>query len=172
MTFGIFPISQYTWLFIMSINPIIFKLFKPKHFILFFLGFAASFINARAILPFMLLICLELDFDKLTDKDRKIMILFLFLQLFILFAFGSAWHDWNHKNNLHDRFVRFMGILAFHADFRNVWRGFQPANPYRGHGFVLRHKPNNTHKVLKFMLEMKSWQIRARWFIPLHLHQL
>lgn len=87
---GIFPISQYTWLFIMSINPMIFKLFRPRHFILFGIGFIGSFINHRAILPVMLLICLDLDFDKLTDKDRKIMILFLFLQLFILFAFGSA----------------------------------------------------------------------------------
>jgi len=89
-TAGILPISQYTWLFIMSINPMVFKLFKPHHFVLFFMGFAGSFINHRAILPFMLLICLDLDFDKLTDKDRKIMILFLFIQLFILFAFGSA----------------------------------------------------------------------------------
>ena len=87
---GILPVSQYTWLFIMSINPLIFKLFKPKHFVIFLLGFAASFINARAILPFMLLICLDLDFSKLTENDKKTMILFLFLQLFILFAFGSA----------------------------------------------------------------------------------
>ena len=89
-TGGIFPISQYTWLLIMSINPIIFKLFKPYHFVLFFVGFVGSFINHRAIMPIMLLICLDLDFAKLTERDKKIMILFLFLQLFVFFAFGSA----------------------------------------------------------------------------------
>jgi hypothetical protein len=90
MEAGLLPISQYSWLFIMALNPLIFKLFKPYHFALFFAGLAASFFNTRAIMPFMLLICLDLDFAKLTEKDRKLMILFMFLQLFILFAFGSA----------------------------------------------------------------------------------
>jgi hypothetical protein len=74
----------------MALNPLIFKLFKWQHFVLFFIGFAASFINARAILPFMLVCLLDLDYSKLEKKDKTAMLIFTFLAIFIMLAFGSA----------------------------------------------------------------------------------
>lgn len=92
MEAGIIPISQYTWLFILSINPIIFKFFKKEHFWVFGLGFLLSFVNARAILPFLLIILLDLDLTDFRKEDKIAMIVFTGLQLFVFFAFGSASH--------------------------------------------------------------------------------
>jgi len=85
---GIYPMSQYTYLFIMAINPLIFKLFKPKHYVLFFIGFLGSFVNSRAIMPFMLIALLDLDFSKLSPKDKKAMVIMAFFEVFLIIVFG------------------------------------------------------------------------------------
>lgn len=86
---GILPLSPYTYLFIISLNPIFYKLFKPKHWFLFAAGVLLSFLNHRAIIPFILLCCLDLDYSRLGDREKKLMLAFFALQLFILLAFGG-----------------------------------------------------------------------------------
>lgn len=86
---GIYPISQYSFIFIISLNPALYSLFKPKHWILFAGGVLLSFVNHRAILPFILLCILDLDYSALGKRERKIMLLFFVLQAFILLAFGG-----------------------------------------------------------------------------------
>ena len=85
---GFFPLSQYTFIFIMALNPYVFKLFKPYHYAIFALGVFLSLFNTRAILPFMLICLLDLDYSKLTKKEKAGMIFFNFLAVFIMLAFG------------------------------------------------------------------------------------
>lgn len=87
---GIFPLSQYTFLFIMSFNPPLFKLMKLRHFAFLGLGILGSLVNARAILPFMLLTILDLDYSRLEKKDMAMMLGFFALQVWLVLAFGSA----------------------------------------------------------------------------------
>lgn len=87
---GFFPISQYSYLFILSLNPVMFKMFKPKHWILFAVGVGLSFFNHRAIIPAMLLCCLDLDYSQLGKDEKRLMLLFFALQLFILMAFSGG----------------------------------------------------------------------------------
>ena len=89
---GLIPFSQYTFLFILSINPGIFRLFKQKHYALFAFGVAASVFQSRAILPVMLLIMLDLDYSHLDKKDKLAILAFFMLQVLILLTFGG-WHQ-------------------------------------------------------------------------------
>ena len=89
---GIYPLSQYTFLLILAINPALFRLFKPRHFFLIALGILGSFINARAMLPFMLLTILDLDYSKLEKKEMFLMLGFFVVQVWIVLSFGSAWY--------------------------------------------------------------------------------
>jgi len=79
--------SQYLYLFILQINPALFRLFRPQDYILFLLGCAFSLFNHRAIMPFMLLIVLGLDYSKLNKKMKQWILLFFALQVLILVSF-------------------------------------------------------------------------------------
>lgn len=84
---GIGCFSQYSFLFILQINPALFHLFERRHYALFLLGCAGSLFNTRAMLPFMLLILLDLDYSKMGKKEKLWVILFFALQVGILLSF-------------------------------------------------------------------------------------
>ena len=88
---GILPFSQYSLLFILSLNPGIFRFFRLRHFVFFATGSALSFLNHRAILPFMLIMILDLDFSKMDKRDRLAILFFFALQVLVLLTFGG-WH--------------------------------------------------------------------------------
>jgi len=83
-------ISQYLYLFILGTNPALFKLFKPKHYVIFTIGLTAALFNHRAILPFVLICLMDLDYSKLTSKTKKWLLFFFGLGLSIILVFG----DW------------------------------------------------------------------------------
>ena len=84
---GFARLSQYLYLFILQINPALFRLFRPRDYVLFLLGCAGGLINHRALLPFVLLIVLDLDYSKLDKKAKLWILLFFFLQVLILLSF-------------------------------------------------------------------------------------
>ena len=86
---GILRLSQYSYLYLLSVNPALFRLFKPKQYALFILGSLLSIFNHRAILPFLVLIVLELDYSKLDKRQKLYVLLFFGLQLLILLSFGE-----------------------------------------------------------------------------------
>lgn len=86
---GILRLSQYSFLFILSVNPALFRLFKTKQYILFTLGTLLSIINHRAILPFLVLIVLDLDLAKLDKRQKLYILLFFGFQLLVLLSLGS-----------------------------------------------------------------------------------
>lgn len=75
---GILQNGQYYYLFILSMNPALFRLFKKKHLALFIIGAMLSTFNHRAILPILLLIILDLDYSS-CDKALKQRMLFYFV---------------------------------------------------------------------------------------------
>lgn len=79
---GIGHISNYLFAFILTINPAIFRLFRPRNYILFFIGALISLINYRAMLPFYLLIIIDLDYSKLDADYLKTIARFAFLTFF------------------------------------------------------------------------------------------
>jgi hypothetical protein len=83
-------ISQYTYLLILSINPPLFKLFKPRHYVIFFLGLAGALFNHRALMPFMLLIILDLDYANLSTRIIRQLLLFFALGCAVITMFGGA----------------------------------------------------------------------------------
>lgn len=87
---GILPISQYTFLFVLAFNPPLFKLFEKRHFLFLAVGILLAFINHRAVMPFMLLILLDLDYSKLEKKDVMNIITFFALQVWVILTFGSV----------------------------------------------------------------------------------
>lgn len=86
---GILRLSQYSYLFLLSVNPALFRIFRAKHYLLFTLGSILAVFNHRAILPFLLLIVLDLDYSKLSKKQKLFVLLFFGLQLLILLSFGE-----------------------------------------------------------------------------------
>jgi hypothetical protein len=88
---GVTSFWQFATMYAPSINPIIFRLFQRRHYLLFLIGTVGAFFNARVILPFMLLIVLDLDYLKLTKKEKKWLLVFFILQVFI-FLFNSRWN--------------------------------------------------------------------------------
>jgi hypothetical protein len=89
-TTGFFGSTQYTYLFAMSFNPVMFKLFKLRHFAFIAVGIILSMFNHRAIFPFLLLALLDLDYTKLTPKDWEWAGGFFLLSSLILLVFGGA----------------------------------------------------------------------------------
>lgn len=83
-------LTQYTYLFILSINPAIFKLFRPRHYAMLGVGILVSLFNHRAILPFMLLICLDLDYANLNPKLVRWLLFFFTIGCAIISMFGGS----------------------------------------------------------------------------------
>lgn len=79
---GISRISNYLFAFILTINPAIFKLFRPRDYFIFGIGAILSVINYRAMMPFYLIILMDLDYSKLDDKWLKTITRFGLLTFF------------------------------------------------------------------------------------------
>lgn len=88
-TYGILHFSQYLFLFILSLNPAVFRLFKWHHYALFFVGVLASIFNHRAILPFLMLIVLDLDYDRMDNRTRFWIAVFFSLSILNIMVFGG-----------------------------------------------------------------------------------
>ena len=83
--------GQYLALFILSFNPFVFRLFERRHFVFLLVSVLLSFFSHRAVLPFMLLILLDLDYSKL-DRSLKQKMLYMFLfAVGIISIFGAGW---------------------------------------------------------------------------------
>lgn len=82
---------QFMFLYVLSINPFIFKLFELRHFILFGIGTVLSLFSHRAIIPFMLLILLDLDYSKMDKPMRQKMLLIFMVASAIFLLFGGSW---------------------------------------------------------------------------------
>src|ERR1035437_101157 len=82
---GITNQGAYLYMFLLSWNPGIFKAFKKQHYPFLLIGTLLSIFNHRAILPFLLLTMLDLDYSKM-DKEFFKTLLFFFFVAFILYG--------------------------------------------------------------------------------------
>jgi hypothetical protein len=82
---GIGNQGAYLFMFILTWNPAIFKAFKMRHYPFLFIGFLLSFFNHRAIIPFLLLTILDLDYSKIDKEFIKTMAFFFFIA-FLLYG--------------------------------------------------------------------------------------
>jgi len=90
LSFGILHQGQFLYLFILSINPGLIRLFNLKQFLFLLVGVGFSIFNHRAILPFMLLAILDLQ-TPLTKDIKQMMLLFFFIASGILLFFGRGY---------------------------------------------------------------------------------
>ena len=91
MTYGILNIGQYMYLFALSVNPYLFRLYSLRHYILFSIGMFFSIFNHRAILLFIMLNLLTCDYNKLDRTTKLKMFFFFLLAVSFVFVFG----DWS-----------------------------------------------------------------------------
>lgn len=54
------------WL--ITANPVLMMLFEKRHFVLFFFGVVASIFMRRVMMPVMLLILLDLDYERMNTE--------------------------------------------------------------------------------------------------------
>jgi hypothetical protein len=87
--FGVLSGGIYMFLFFLTINPAIFKIFRPHHYWIFAAGAVLSLLNHRAILPALLLIIIDADYSKITPELLKTMSHFFLLGLFIMAIFSG-----------------------------------------------------------------------------------
>jgi len=90
LTYGILHQGQYLYLFILSFNPEIFKLFELRHFVFLLIGVLLSAINARAVLPFLLIIFLDLDYSKMDKKLKRNIFIYFMVMVGIISIFGGV----------------------------------------------------------------------------------
>lgn len=88
---GILTINQFMYLTILSINPAIFKIFKTRNYFLFAIGIIASIFNSRAIMPILMLLCLDLDYSKLSPRIKIEMLGFFLFTFLLLSVFGGRY---------------------------------------------------------------------------------
>lgn len=84
---GILNLGAYLFLFVLALNPTIFKMFRLRTYGFLALGVLASVVNSRAIMPFMLLAILDLDYSRFDADLQKKMMLFFLLGFMILAVF-------------------------------------------------------------------------------------
>jgi len=87
--YGIAHQGQYLYLFILSFNPFTFKLFRPRDYAILAIGVLFSLINHRAVLPFLLLIVLDLDYLKLDKNLKRLIFSFFIVMVFLVMWFGG-----------------------------------------------------------------------------------
>lgn len=90
--FGILHRGQYFDLFVLSFNPAIFRLFELRHFAFLAVGILLSVFNHRAVLPFLLLILLDLDWSKCDKAMKRWIFLWFILGAGIVMLFGGGWN--------------------------------------------------------------------------------
>jgi hypothetical protein len=90
--YGITHAGQYLSLFVLSFNPSLFKMFKPRHFLFLIPGILLSVFNHRAILPFLVLIMLDMDYSKLDKGLKQQLFLFFCISVGILSCFGGNYY--------------------------------------------------------------------------------
>ena len=90
--YGIWPPSQYSYLFVMSLNPAFVRMMGPAQTLLLIMGILLSALNHRAILPFSLIILLTLDYSKLGKAEMRLGYIFFCLTLAIFVLFGGWYH--------------------------------------------------------------------------------
>lgn len=89
--YGFLGDAQYTLLFLLSFNPVIMlRLFGVRHWLFLSIGIILSFFNHRAVLPFILLILLDLNYDRLDDLSRKQAFIYALSMLGFVSVFGSS----------------------------------------------------------------------------------
>ena len=82
---------QYLYIFLLSVNPAVFRMFKWQHYVFLSIGILISFINSRAVMPFLFLILLDLDYSKFDAVQQRYAFYFFLAGVSLVSLFGKVY---------------------------------------------------------------------------------